>query len=77
MSRYKCMRCGKVFSELPKPLACTCGSRLFLKMRPEGLVRVVFDPVYCRRCGSYRQGPHPHWFEFFKPIGGVETKGVS
>jgi DNA-directed RNA polymerase subunit RPC12/RpoP len=38
---YKCLRCGRKFDRLPVPLACTCGYRILVKARPEGMVKRV------------------------------------
>ena len=42
---YKCYRCGKAYEELPEGsggrlAACACGSRIFMKARPELVKRV-------------------------------------
>jgi len=57
---WACFRCGREFKRMPERLTCVCGYRIFRKPRPEGVVRVVRTLMYCRKCGVYRPGPHPH-----------------
>jgi len=42
---YKCMKCGKAYEGLPtnpdgRISICSCGSRMFLKVRPQRVKRV-------------------------------------
>jgi DNA-directed RNA polymerase subunit RPC12/RpoP len=42
---YKCYKCGRDYEELPKGsgdrlAACACGSRVFMKMRPQMVKKV-------------------------------------
>jgi len=42
---YKCMMCGRMYEKLPEGTsgrlaACTCGSRVFIKARPQRVKRV-------------------------------------
>jgi len=79
MSEWKCWSCGRIYPEVPTdvnpgfenkelPRCRHCSSRIFIKLRPTGKLKVVRDPMFCPTCGYHREGPHPHDSETARPL---------